>query len=129
LATLSTVGTSQITNAAVTAAKLSGAQSGSSPVFGVRSWVNFDGSAAVLSPRASGNVSTIIDNGLGNYTVRMSTAQSDSNYCVVTGAGGPNGDARFTGSVVIDSDDWRIRLENAGASNFDLPNVYSMAIR
>jgi hypothetical protein len=38
-----TVTTANLVDASVTAAKLSGAQTGSAPIFGCRAWVNFDG--------------------------------------------------------------------------------------
>ena len=52
---------------------------GSAPVFACRAWVNFDGRA--VSIRNSGNVSSITDNGTGNYTVNFATAMPDANYC------------------------------------------------
>lgn len=45
-ATLDSTGALTISNAAVTAAKLNGAQTGSAPIYGCRAWVNFDGTAA-----------------------------------------------------------------------------------
>jgi hypothetical protein len=36
--------------------------------------------------RASGNVSSVADNGTGDYTVNFATAISDTNYCAVTGS-------------------------------------------
>ena len=56
--------------------------SGSAPVYACRAWVNFDGTGTV-SIRASGNVSSITDNGTGNYTVNFTTAMPDANYSVV----------------------------------------------
>ena len=50
--------------------------------YGCRAWVNFNGTGTVAI-RASGNVSSITDNGTGNYTVNFTTAMSDSNYAVV----------------------------------------------
>lgn len=84
LATLSAVGTSQITDANVTAAKLDGAQSGSAPIFGVRAWVNFvgDGSNGSCTINASGNVSGVVKNGTGDYTITFNTAMSDANYAI-----------------------------------------------
>jgi hypothetical protein len=55
--------------------------------YGVRAWVNFNGSGTVAI-RASGNVSSITDNGTGNYTVNMTTAMPDVNYAVTTAGGG-----------------------------------------
>lgn len=71
--------TVDLADAAVTAEKLSGAQSGSAPVYGARAWVNFNGSGTVAI-RASGNVSSITDNGAGDYTVNFSTSMSDASY-------------------------------------------------
>jgi hypothetical protein len=41
-----TIVTADIADAAITAPKLDGAQTGTAPVFGVRAWVNFDGTTA-----------------------------------------------------------------------------------
>jgi hypothetical protein len=65
--------------AAVTGAKLDGAQTGTAPIYGARAWVNFNGTGTVAI-RASGNVSSITDNGTGDYTVNFSTAMPDANY-------------------------------------------------
>lgn len=48
--------------------------------YGVRAWVNFQGTGTV-DIRASGNVSSITDNGSGDYTVNFATALSDASYC------------------------------------------------
>jgi uncharacterized protein (AIM24 family) len=47
--------------------------------YGCRAWVNFNGTGTVAI-RASGNVSSITDNGTGDYTVNFSTAMPDANY-------------------------------------------------
>jgi hypothetical protein len=44
-----------------------------------RAWVNFNGTGTVAI-RASGNVSSITDNGTGDYTVNFTTAMPDANY-------------------------------------------------
>ena len=56
--------------------------SGSAPVYACRAWVNFDGTG-VVDIRASGNVSSITDNGTGNYTVNFATGMPDANYCAL----------------------------------------------
>ena len=54
---------------------------GSSAVaYGCRSWVNFNGTGTVAI-RASGNVSSITDNGTGDYRINFITAMPDANYC------------------------------------------------
>lgn len=73
------VTTVKIADANITAAKLDGAQSGSAPIYAARAWVNFDGTGTVAI-RASGNVSSITDNGTGDYTVNFATAMQDANY-------------------------------------------------
>ena len=44
-----------------------------------KAWVNFNGTGTVAI-RASGNVSSITDNGTGDYTINITTAFSDANY-------------------------------------------------
>jgi hypothetical protein len=51
--------------------------SGSAPVYACRAWVNFDGDGTVAI-RASGNVTSISDNGTGDYTVNFTTAMPDA---------------------------------------------------
>ena len=55
--------------------------SGSAPVYASRAWVNFNGTGTVAI-RASGNVTSITDNGTGQYTVNFTTALTDANYSV-----------------------------------------------
>ncbi|MGI9143746.1 MAG: hypothetical protein ACR2IJ_11210 [Fluviibacter sp.] len=68
-----------------------------------RAWVNFNGTGAVAI-RASFNVSSITDNGTGDYTVNFTNALPDANYVVSgsaalngTGSGGSLNAARFIG--------------------------------
>ena len=53
--------------------------SGTAPLYMCRAWVNFNGTGTVAI-RASGNVSSITDNGTGDYTVNFTTALADANY-------------------------------------------------
>jgi hypothetical protein len=55
--------------------------SGSAPSYSARAWVNFNGTGTVAI-RASGNVSSITDNGIGNYTVNFTTAMPSADYAV-----------------------------------------------
>ena len=54
------------------------------PAYGTRVWVNFNGTGTV-AVRGSGNVSSIGDNGTGDYTINFSTAMPDTNYAPVSG--------------------------------------------
>jgi hypothetical protein len=75
------VTTDEIAAAAVTAPKLSSAQSGSAPIYAARAWVNFNGTGTVAI-RASGNVSSITDHGVGLYTLNYTTAMPNANYAL-----------------------------------------------
>jgi len=56
------------------------------PAFLCRAWVIFNGTGTVAI-KASGNVSSITDNGTGDYTVNFATAMVDTNYAVCFGSG------------------------------------------
>ena len=55
-----------------------------------RAWVNFNGTSTVAI-RASYNVSSITDNGTGDYTVNFTTAMPDANYSAVVTVGRASG--------------------------------------
>ena len=57
--------------------------------YGCRAWVNFNGTGTVAI-RASGNVSSITDNGTGDYTINFTTAMPDVNYSFVNQIDWPN---------------------------------------
>jgi hypothetical protein len=78
------VSTSKILNGAVTTAKMGSAeQSGLCKAF-----VNFNGTSTVAI-RASYNVSSITDNGTGDYTVNFTSAMVDANYSATVTSGSP----------------------------------------
>jgi hypothetical protein len=91
--------------------------------------VNFNGTGTVAI-RASGNVSSVTDNGVGNYTVNFTTAMPDANYAiVVTGqkvsntttfdsAGGSNGTTNAS-----------VRVINTGGTNEDATYLYAAIFR
>jgi hypothetical protein len=72
--------------------------SGSAPSYSARAWVNFNGTGTVAI-RASGNVSSITDNGTGQYTVNFTTAMSDVNYSSVGMAGSQTNSGVDNGAV------------------------------
>jgi hypothetical protein len=51
--------------------------------YGCRAWVSFNGTGTVAI-RASGNVSSITDNGVGVYTINFTIAMPDINYSLVS---------------------------------------------
>ena len=58
--------------------------------YGCRAWVNFNGTGTVAI-RASGNVTSITDDGTGAYTVNFTTAMPDANYAASVSAGSLGG--------------------------------------
>jgi hypothetical protein len=75
--------------------------SGTAPIYPCRAWVNFNGTGTVAI-RASGNVSSITDNGVGVYTMNFTTAMFAANYSVVAAGQQDNAatDLDSTGKVV-----------------------------
>ena len=77
-----------------------------------RAWVNFNGTGTVAI-RADGNVSSITDNGTGDYTVNFTTAMPDANYAALaSGVGNNNTTARF------------ITIKNGGTYSTTAVQVY-----
>ena len=62
----------------------------------VKAWVNFNGTGTVAI-RAAYNVTSISDNGTGDYTVNFTTAMPDANYAF---SGGASNDVSGWGSMV-----------------------------
>lgn len=91
------VDTDVIAANAVTTAKL-----GTDEASGLcKAWVNFNGTGTVAI-RDSYNVSSITDNGVGDYTVNFTTAMPDANYtcaatCTARGGGGTPSVGRSVG--------------------------------
>jgi hypothetical protein len=77
LATISPTGTADAT----TFLRGDGAWANPFPNGQLRAWVDFNGTGTVAI-RASSNVASITDNGVGDYTVNFTTALADANYAV-----------------------------------------------
>jgi hypothetical protein len=101
----------------IKAAALDGGQSGAAPIYAARAWVNFNGTGTVAI-RASGNVSSITDNGTGDYTVNFTTAMPDRNYAFSGSAGLSTGNGRY---VSVDDNPGSTYLTTSVriATNFD----------
>jgi hypothetical protein len=101
-------------------------------VFTAKAWVNFNGTGSP-SIRESGNVSSIVDNGTGYYTVNFTTAMTDANYSAVA-----NATSNFTGSwnrVVTCGDSAiptttsiRLRTNRADTTTYDDCEYITLAI-
>jgi hypothetical protein len=75
--------------------------------YGCRAWVNFNGTGTVAI-RASGNVSSITDNGTGDYTVNFTNAMPDANYAAIATISGFFGTSYFIISTV------KVKTDNTG---------------
>jgi len=53
---------------------------GSAPLYACRAWVSFDGTTATPTINASGNVSSVVKNSTGNYTINFTTAMPSADY-------------------------------------------------
>jgi hypothetical protein len=74
---MSTLKTNTLSNVAGTASTaIENAINGSA-----KAWVNFNGTGTVAI-RASYNVTSITDNGTGDYTLNFTNAFADANYCI-----------------------------------------------
>jgi hypothetical protein len=66
------------------------------PTNNVKAWVNFNGTGTVAI-RASANVSSITDNGVGIYTLNFTNALADTNYSVISMSNLVAGASTFVG--------------------------------
>ena len=127
----SAVTTAKINNAAVTAAKLDGAQTGSAPIYGCRAWVNFDGSTVTsvggenrCAISGSGNVSKVVRNSAGLFTVHFTTNMPSANYCVITSGRHAIG---ITYAAIIEASNLQTGtfLITAGYETGSIPSLYN----
>ena len=95
---MSTLKTNTLSNVAGTASTaIENAINGSA-----KAWVNFNGTGTV-SIRGSYNVSSITDNGTGDYTINFTTALPDGNYSLIGVGSNPSLDYRSTISARVNA--------------------------
>ena len=82
-----------------------------------KAWVNFNGTGTVAI-RAAFNVSSITDNGAGQYTVNFLTAMPDTNYCCQNSTSSSN-NTGFTGGG--DRQFPMVRLISTGSVQVEYP--------
>ena len=93
-----------------------------------KAWVNFNGTGTVAIRRAF-NVSSITDNGVGEYTVNFTTAMVDANYSATGTARQSGVVSNLTTSFDITGTTTALRVGtfNAVGVSFD-PTFVSVAI-
>ena len=97
--------------------------------YGCRAWVNFNGTGTPAI-RASGNVSSLTDNGTGDYTVNLTTAMPDANYAVVTG--GKQDDTyndRFFSTKVVNTSSFRMYFAANSIGLYDPTYAHAAVLR
>ena len=60
------------------------------PIFACRAWVNFNGNSVDgtnCAIRASGNVSSVVRTGTGQFTINFATDMPDTNYVMIGSSG------------------------------------------
>lgn len=85
-------------------------------------WVNFNGTGTVAI-RSSYNVSSITDNGTGDYTVNFATALSDANYALTGCCGGAFAGQYALNPRVLNTTSAQIETKYRSDANTDLTNV------
>ena len=117
--------TAGIADLAITAAKMSGNQPGSAPAFAARAWVNFNATTVTPTIRASGNVSSITDVGVGTFEVNFITAMANTNYSVVFSAthffGVGVGCNAFGNQTQTTTKTYQLQMITSGGTYFDPP--------
>jgi len=103
---------------------------GPAPIYACRAWVNFNGTGTVAI-RASGNVSTIADNGVGNYTVNFTTGMPDTSYSTIVGIGsGSTGGYTVNNNIGIYSiSAVQFATQNTTPAVIDAPYVFVSIFR
>jgi hypothetical protein len=94
--------------------------------YGCRAWVNFNGTGTPAI-RASGNVTSITDNGTGDYTVNFTTAMPDVNYAtnITVDTAAANNSPCYSNTFFNQASASAIRMiiTNNGTSYIDLPRI------
>jgi hypothetical protein len=88
-----------------------------------KAWVNFNGTGTI-SIRSSYNVSSLTDNGPGDYTINFTTPMNDTNY-VGVGIGGNLG-AGGNGAIVphtLTTGSYRFEVQNTTGINADRDTI------
>jgi hypothetical protein len=95
-----------------------------------RAWVNFNGTGTVAI-RASFNVSSITDNGTGDYTVNFATAMPDANYSPVADCNWDNGSQNLTTTWRdLSTSGGRVRtVYGINSTNYDAVGVFVAIFR
>ena len=88
-----------------------------------KAWVNFNGTGTVAI-RDSFNVSSITDNGTGNYTVNFITAMPNANYSFSMAAGTISGNYLFATPYGNNPTTTQLQLHTVNPSSSNVDPLY-----
>lgn len=100
---------------------------GTAPLYFCRAWVNFNGTGTVAI-RGSGNVTSITDNGTGDYTVNFTTAMPDANYSAVATCEDNTKISQYSAATVLAAS-VRVRVRNLSGTDTDVAVICATIFR
>jgi hypothetical protein len=106
---------------------------GNAPIFGVRAWANINGTVGSVSVRQGGNVSGVVRDQLGRYTITFATPMQDTNYAITAWARDANAtDNNYFVSAASNAtkttSSFQIEVNSPGGT-VDSPEINIMVIR
>lgn len=106
---------------------------GNPKYYAARAWVNFNGSGTVAI-RAAVNVSSITDNGTGDYTINFTTAMPDANYAAVlvgqqNDGGSSNQTTQLFDGGVYSTTQFQVFGQSSNGNNVDSTIVCAVVFR
>ena len=108
-------------------------QTGSAPIFAARAWAHFDGTKDANSNAStsntnrfitgSGNVTSILRNSIGNYTLTFTTALPNANYAIIATGFLTSGNAAIITTDAYTTSTARINCVDANGTEADFSHV------
>jgi hypothetical protein len=97
--------------------------------YAAKAWVNFNGTGTVAI-RQSGNVTSITDNGTGNYTINFTTAMVDADYAYAFGENDYTlGNAIYLPADTKSTTAFQVRTYNSSGTAVDRSTVSAIIVR
>ena len=96
-----------------------------------RAWVNFNGTTntgGFCTIRASFNVSSVADNGTGDYTLTFTTAMADANYAVLFAPGNTGGGSFSLCVISRSTAAVRVNSMSSGSGTLTDGNLHNIVI-
>jgi len=93
-----------------------------------KAWVNFSGQTVTSATDMTGvgdsfNISSVVDNGLGHYTLNFTVAFSNTNYCYTDSGNGTSGGNRELNNVTQNTNSFTFKTRGTSVAAFDPTTV------